>query len=144
MTKSFIRFNSGLYNQTAPFQVRIKKDLASLYKLLYYVLTSQCSFCIQRPLSKSICRQQKQKNCLEVILSWKSTLIYPIIYWHRKKLTNFCGILLPVAIAACWWCSGANFINVICIAYARAEPKSVKVTVKSSIFSRFWVWELQA
>jgi len=33
---------------------------------------------------------------------------------------------------------GVNFINVLLEAFARTEPKSIKKTVKSSIFLRFW------
>ncbi len=41
------------------------------------------------------------------------------------------------------WRPGVNFSNILCAAFARVEPKSVKKELKSSIFLRFWDLRLQ-
>jgi len=33
---------------------------------------------------------------------------------------------------------GLNFINILCTAFTHVEPKTVKKTVKLSVFLRFW------
>ncbi len=53
------------------------------------------------------------------------------------------GSISPTCLCAAFTTAGVNFINILRAAFAHAEPKSVKETVKLLVFLGYWDLRVQ-